>query len=307
MKKQIKLTQKQEQVLRRYHELIEKRNNKTVYVDTAYVDMTALNPIVGANWFDRTFDTLVEKGLLERHEEEKVVEKGYFEGRDYTDWYWTITELGKEYLGIEEPEEVEEVEPIEEKQVQEETKAITLTKAQSTVMDNLTELINQVRPLNTNEIMKIEVELNQIRVITNFEIGGLKRTLKALESKGLIVVNGIEVELTTVGKDYIDRRQERKSRPVNQDKPLTTLQKSMMDIVKILATNNKHFTLVDIFNTRRKIEGTRDISMHKYNGTEKTIKVLMELGYIKKVDNDSIELWGDDILELTAKGKAYLS
>ena len=104
MKKQIKLTQKQEEVLRRYHELIVKHNYQTVYVDEAYVDMTALNPIVGANWFDRTFEALVQKGLLVRVEEEKVVEEGYFEGREYTDWYWKLTELGKEYLGIEEPE-----------------------------------------------------------------------------------------------------------------------------------------------------------------------------------------------------------
>ena len=46
MKKEIKLTQKQEQVLKRYNELLAKHNYQNVFVDEAYVDMTAINPIV---------------------------------------------------------------------------------------------------------------------------------------------------------------------------------------------------------------------------------------------------------------------
>ena len=110
MKKEIKLTQKQEQVLKRYNELLAKHDYQPVWVDTAYVDMTALNKIVGANWFDRTFDALVQKGLLVKVEQEKTVEEGYFEGRDYTDWHWELTDLGFEYLGIDNPNKpVEEV------------------------------------------------------------------------------------------------------------------------------------------------------------------------------------------------------
>lgn len=115
MKKEIKLTQKQEQVLKRYNELLAKHDYQPVWVDTAYVDMTALNKIVGANWFDRTFDALVQKGLLVKVEQEKTVEEGYFEGRDYTDWYWELTDLGFEYLGIVNPNKpVDEAAPGQE-------------------------------------------------------------------------------------------------------------------------------------------------------------------------------------------------
>lgn len=103
MKEEIKLTQKQEQILRRYNELLAKHDYQIVYVDEAYVDMTALNKIVGANWFDRTFEALVQKGLLVKVEQEKTAEEGYFAGKKYTDWYWELTDLGFEYLGIDNP------------------------------------------------------------------------------------------------------------------------------------------------------------------------------------------------------------
>lgn len=109
MKKEIKLTQKQEQVLRRYNELLAKHDYQPVWVDTAYVDMTALNKIVGANWFDRTFEALVQKGLLVKVEQEKIVEEGYFTGKNYTDWYWKLTDLGLEYLGIDTPKDEKEI------------------------------------------------------------------------------------------------------------------------------------------------------------------------------------------------------
>ena len=189
-------------------------------------------------------------------------------------------------------------------------KNITLTKAQTIVIDNLSELIKQVRPLNTSEILKLEVELNQIRVITNSELGALKRTLNALESKGLVVINGIEVELTTAGKDYINRKQQRKAKTVEQDKPLTALQKSMIDIIKRIVINNEQFNLNHIHEIRCEFEGNHGNSRPKYHGTETAVKNLIKLGYIKKVENqidsDLTELWGDDILELTEKGKTYL-
>ena len=103
MLENINLTEKQEQVLKRYNELLAKHDYQPVWVDTAYVDMTALNKIVGANWFDRTFDALVQKGLLIKVEQEKTVEEGYFKGKKYTDWYWELTDLGFEYLGIANP------------------------------------------------------------------------------------------------------------------------------------------------------------------------------------------------------------
>lgn len=117
MQKEIKLTQKQEQVLRRYNELLAKHDYQPVWVDTAYVDMTALNKIVGANWFDRTFEALVQKGLLVKVEQEKIVEEGYFTGKKYTDWYWKLTNLGLEYLGITVEESTEVVTPKEEQKV----------------------------------------------------------------------------------------------------------------------------------------------------------------------------------------------
>lgn len=100
MQKEIKLTQKQEQVLIRYNEILAKHHYRFVGVNTVYIDMTAINPIVGANWFDRTFDALVQKGLLLKVEQEKIIQEGYFKGRHYIDWSWELTDAGVKYLSI---------------------------------------------------------------------------------------------------------------------------------------------------------------------------------------------------------------
>ena len=193
MNKQIKLTKKQDEVLKRYHELIVKHNYQMVYVDEAYVDMTALNPIVGANWFDRTFETLVQKGLLVKVETEKVVKEGHFAGRKYTDWAWELTDLGKEYLGIEEPKEY-----AEEQQIQE----VELTEQK--LKEDIENLINENVKLYNLHWKTINAK--NIQLIFNigyFYLGGnLKRRLKQNEEIGELY-NSLKIDnykLKNLGK-----------------------------------------------------------------------------------------------------------
>lgn len=188
MKKEIKLTQKQEQVLRRYNELLAKHDYQPVWVDTAYVDMTALNKIVGANWFDRTFEALVQKGLLVKVEQEKIVEEGYFTGKHYTDWSWELTDLGFEYLGIDVPN----------KPVDESTEIVTPKEEQKVI-----EVIAQVgngRPVDMEGIVKF----------SGYTENRVKQIISDLIKKGLVeegLFNDLFIEqdfyLTTLGTKYL--------------------------------------------------------------------------------------------------------
>lgn len=188
MKKEIKLTQKQEQVLRRYNELLAKHDYQPVWVDTAYVDMTALNKIVGANWFDRTFEALVQQGLLEKIEQEKIVKEGFFTGKKYTDWYWKLTDLGLEYLGIAVPN----------KPVDESTEIVTPKEEQKVI-----EVIAQVgngRPVDKEGIVKF----------SGYTENRVKQIISDLIKKGLVeegLFNDLFIEqdfyLTTLGTKYL--------------------------------------------------------------------------------------------------------
>lgn len=188
MKKEIKLTQKQEQVLRRYNELLAKHDYQPVWVDTAYVDMTALNKIVGANWFDRTFEALVQQGLLEKIEQEKIVKEGFFTGKKYTDWYWKLTDLGLEYLGIDVPN----------KPVDESTEIVTPKEEQKVI-----EVIAQVgngRPVDMEGIVKF----------SGYTENRVKQIISDLIKKGLVeegLFNDLFIEqdfyLTTLGTKYL--------------------------------------------------------------------------------------------------------
>ena len=188
MKKEIKLTQKQEQVLRRYNELLAKHDYQPVWVDTAYVDMTALNKIVGANWFDRTFEALVQQGLLEKIEQEKIVKEGFFTGKKYTDWYWKLTDLGLEYLGIDVPN----------KPVDESTEIVTPKEEQKVI-----EVIAQVgngRPVDMEGIVKF----------SGYTENRVKQIISDLINKGLVeegLFNDLFIEqdfyLTTLGTKYL--------------------------------------------------------------------------------------------------------
>lgn len=188
MKKEIKLTQKQEQVLRRYNELLAKHDYQPVWVDTAYVDMTALNKIVGANWFDRTFEALVQQGLLEKIEQEKIVKEGFFTGKKYTDWYWKLTDLGLEYLGIDVPN----------KPVDESTEIVTPKEEQKVI-----EVIAQVgngRPVDMKGIVKF----------SGYTENRVKQIISDLIKKGLVeegLFNDLFIEqdfyLTTLGTKYL--------------------------------------------------------------------------------------------------------
>lgn len=100
MKKQIKLTQKQQQVLNSLGDMLEKENFKQIPVSDIYCNMTAVKQIITANWFDRTFNKLEELGLVEKENMGYEVKGGYKKGQLVETYCYNLTELGLEYLGI---------------------------------------------------------------------------------------------------------------------------------------------------------------------------------------------------------------
>lgn len=117
MKKEIKLTPKQQQVLEGLADILARNNYKKVTVSDIHCNMTAVTKIVAPNWFDRTFNKLEELGLVEKEDMDFIVPGGYRKGVVEKTYTYNITELGLEYLGIDNPnepvEEVKEVKPLE--------------------------------------------------------------------------------------------------------------------------------------------------------------------------------------------------
>lgn len=117
MKKEIKLTPKQQQVLEGLVAIEQRNGDKKVTVSDIHCNMTAVTKIVTPNWFDRTFNKLEELGLVKREDMDFIVPGGYRKGVVEKTYTYTITELGLEYLGIDNPnepvEEVKEVKPLE--------------------------------------------------------------------------------------------------------------------------------------------------------------------------------------------------
>lgn len=100
MKKEIKLTQKQEQVLRGLLKIEQRNGDKKITVSDIHCNMTAVTKIVAPNWFDRTFNKLEELGLVKREDMDFIVPGGYRKGIVEKTYTYTITELGLKYLGI---------------------------------------------------------------------------------------------------------------------------------------------------------------------------------------------------------------
>ena len=117
MKNNIKLTPKQQRVLEAFKTILEKENFKKIPVSDIYCNMTAVNKVVAANWFDRTFKALEEKGLVEKEAMNYEIKGGHKKGEVVETYSYTLTDLGFEYLGIDNPnepvEEVKEVKPLE--------------------------------------------------------------------------------------------------------------------------------------------------------------------------------------------------
>lgn len=103
MKKEIKLTQKQQQVLETLGNMLEKENFKQIPVSDLYCNMTAVKQIITANWFDRTFNKLEELGLVKKEDMQYEIKGGYKKGEIVETYCYNLTELGFEYLGITNP------------------------------------------------------------------------------------------------------------------------------------------------------------------------------------------------------------
>lgn len=108
MKKEIKLTPKQQQVLEGLVAIEQRNGDKKVTVSDIHCNMTAVTKIVTPNWFDRTFNKLEELGLVKREDMDFIVPGGYRKGVVEKTYTYTITELGLEYLGIANPTKTEE-------------------------------------------------------------------------------------------------------------------------------------------------------------------------------------------------------
>lgn len=120
MKKEIKLTPKQEQVLKGLLEIEQRNKGKKVTVSDIHCNMTAVTKIVAPNWFDRTFNKLEELGLVEKEDMDFIVPGGYRKGAVEKTYTYCLTIEGLEYLGLsidDIPVIVDEVEPSVQEQL----------------------------------------------------------------------------------------------------------------------------------------------------------------------------------------------
>ena len=103
MKKDIKLTQKQQQVLQTLSNMLEKNNYNKIPVSDIYCNMTAVKKVISPNWFDRTFNKLEELGLVKKEDMGYQVTGGFKKGEIVETYCYKLTQLGFEYLGINNP------------------------------------------------------------------------------------------------------------------------------------------------------------------------------------------------------------
>lgn len=101
MKKEIKLTQKQQQVLETLGDMLQKYNFQQIPVSDIYCNMTAVKKVISPNWFDKTFNKLEELGLVKKENMKYEVKDGYKKGEIVETYCYKLTQLGLEYLGIE--------------------------------------------------------------------------------------------------------------------------------------------------------------------------------------------------------------
>lgn len=100
MKKEIKLTQKQEQVLKSLNKMLEENFYRTILVSDIYSSMIE-EKIVSVRWFDYTFDKLEELGLVKKENASVAISSSrHIIDRVYTSYGYNLTDLGFEYLGI---------------------------------------------------------------------------------------------------------------------------------------------------------------------------------------------------------------
>lgn len=104
----INLTEKQEQVLQGLNKMLERKEYQTIVVSDIYCNMTAVEKIISDRWFDRTFNKLVELGLVKKEDMTVEITGGHRKGEFYESYGYNLTDLGFEYLGITNPNKTEE-------------------------------------------------------------------------------------------------------------------------------------------------------------------------------------------------------
>ena len=187
----------------------------------------------------------------------------------------------------------------------------------------LGELVNQVRPLTTNEIVKFESEqfeqFYNHRVVTNNTKAGVKRILNALQNKGVLTLEGIQITLTQEGEQIVQHYQKLVNKSVDTNKELTPKQKEILTHINKMLNSNKEVTQLTLHSYIGEVEHKDDPHFNikyysnstKFANEEKVLKNLLKLEYIEFVDNTFTSLdqykGSKAKLQLTQKGKKYLA
>ena len=187
----------------------------------------------------------------------------------------------------------------------------------------LGELVNQVRPLTTNEIVEFESEqferFYNHRVVTNNTKAGVKRILNALQNKGVLTLEGIQITLTQEGEQIVQHYQKLVNKSVDTNKELTPKQKEILTHINNMLNSNKEVTQLTIHSYIGEVEHKDDPHFNikyysnstKFANEEKVLKNLLKLEYIEFVDNTFTSLdqykGSKAKLQLTQKGKKYLA
>ena len=187
----------------------------------------------------------------------------------------------------------------------------------------LGELINQVRPLTANEIVKCESDqfeqFYNHRVVTNNTKAGVKRILNALQNKGVLTLEGIQITLTQEGEQIVQHYQKLVNKSVDTNKELTPKQKEILTHINKMLNSNKEVTQPTIHSYIGEVEHKDDPHFNikyysnstKFANEEKVLKNLLKLEYIEFVDNTFTSLdqykGSKAKLQLTQKGKEYLA
>lgn len=197
------------------------------------------------------------------------------------------------------------------------------SQRQVEIIKVLGELIKQVRPLTTNEIVKFESNQSQqlygTSTVTNNTIAGVKRTLNALENKGVVIMKGIQITLTEEGEQIVQHYQKLVNKSVDTTKELTPKQKEVITYIWEMIKSNKEVNQVKLHSYIGEVEHKNDPHFNvkyysnsiKFANEEKVLNNLLKLGYIQFVDNTFTSL--DQIgaskakLQLTQKSKSYVS
>ena len=111
--KEIKLTQKQQQVLETLGNMLQKHNFQQIPVSDIYCNMTAVKQVIKPNWFDRTFNKLEELGLVKKEDMSYEIKGGFKKGEIVETYCYSLTQLGLEYLGIEVDEDLVNLKKLE--------------------------------------------------------------------------------------------------------------------------------------------------------------------------------------------------